>query len=286
VPEKYNKFVTFHQSYAYEEFIEGIRPNLESPEKLTYILQDGAFKELALRAKKDPNNSYYLVIDEINRGNISKIFGELITLIEKDKRLNQNNQKQESTIKVELPYSKELFEVPSNLYIIGTMNTADKSIALVDVALRRRFGFMEFIPNPDLLKPIDMKGFEVNLPRFLRSINEKIEILLDRDHRIGHSYLMNLDTDKNGEFTDDENVIYDNLYFAFYHEFVPLIQEYFYNDWEKIQTVLGDFVETKITYSSAQDIVQSANQGVFSIKELYGEEFLENFIKLGERSST
>ncbi|RME57178.1 AAA family ATPase, partial [Candidatus Parcubacteria bacterium] len=133
------RFVTFHQSFSYEDFVEGIRPDLESNEgALRYKLEDGVFKTLCKEAKEKPNDNFVLIIDEINRANISKVFGELITLIEDDKRLGAKEG-----IKVRLPYSREDFGVPSNLYIIGTMNTADRSIAMLDTALRRRFVFRE-----------------------------------------------------------------------------------------------------------------------------------------------
>ena len=183
------EFITFHQSYSYEEFIEGIRPNLTDTE-LSYSLEPGIFKRISERAKRDQSNNYVIIIDEINRGKISKIFGELITLIEESKRLFSDDPK-EHPKQVTLPYSKKLFGVPKNLYIIGTMNTADKSISLLDSALRRRFSFTEMLPDSSLIKEkISIKDIDVE--ELFKTVNSRIEFLIDKDHTIGHSYFLKI----------------------------------------------------------------------------------------------
>ena len=314
------EFVTFHQSYSYEEFVEGIKPDLaawdESVDKLTYKGSNGIFKEICKSATKkitdnfdevynnfinevskvdeddyyklytlknhkvfglqvNNNNNlniymtdnfnkqgvitkenlkkhfekvretkdwinYYdsiidhlrknynliskntklkphvLIIDEINRGNISKIFGELITLIEEDKREN---------LTLTLPYSKEPFTVPKNLHILGTMNTSDRSIASIDIALRRRFKFKEMMPKADLVA-----DFNCNFHEYFAVMNERISALLDRDHQIGHSYFIK-NTHQNDGIDELKDIWFDSI--------LPLLNEYFYSDWEKLQALLG-----------------------------------------------
>ena len=224
--------VTFHQNYSYEDFIEGIRPVLvdrqqteenegqEDTSNLEYQLSDGIFKKIAKRAKKNQKQNYVLIIDEINRGNIAKIFGELITLIEPSKRL-----KMEDKATAILPYSKKSFGVPNNLYIIGTMNTADRSIALLDTALRRRFDFIEIMPDPNHPEiSDDIEG--VNCQKLLEKINERIRVLHDRDHQIGHTYFIGVKK-------------MASLAKTFQNQIIPLLQEYFYDNWEKIDLVLN-----------------------------------------------
>lgn len=226
------KFITFHQSYSYEEFVEGIRPNLNHSD-LTYMLEPGVFKKISETARRNQDKNHVIIIDEINRGNISKIFGELITLIEPSKRLFTKND--EHPKKVTLPYSKKSFGVPKNLYILGTMNTADKSIALLDSALRRRFSFTEMLPKSSVIKnKISITGIEVD--KLFETINSRIEFLIDKDHTIGHSYFLKI----------KDNPSIEALALTFINEIIPLLTEYFYGDFEKIQLVLGDNRKSKI----------------------------------------
>jgi Cdc6-like AAA superfamily ATPase len=225
------EFITFHQSYSYEDFIEGIKPEL-SESDIAYSIQPGVFQELCNRARNDLSNNYAIFIDEINRGNISSIFGELITLIEEDKREGMTNE-----IKATLPYSKKPFSVPSNLYIIGTMNTADRSVEALDTALRRRFSFIEMNPKPEILSESDFLCEGINLDAMLNAINGRIEKLLDKDYCIGHSYFLTIKDKENPE---------GELREIFQNKILPLLQEYFYGDWGKIQLILGkNFVDVR-----------------------------------------
>jgi hypothetical protein len=219
--DDFYEFVTFHQSYGYEEFIEGIRAETKDNGSISYAVRDGVFKAFCRRAESDLENNYLFVIDEINRGNISKVFGELITLLEPNKRLGASEG-----IKSTLPYSGEAFGVPKNVHIIGTMNTADRSIALLDIALRRRFDFKEIMPDVTLLAA-DVEG--INLQRLLSAINSQVVDKIDRNHQIGHSYLMEVDT-------------LSALRNAWYQRIIPLLQEYFYDDTDDLRGILKTFI--------------------------------------------
>lgn len=260
-------FTTVHPSYAYEDLIEG----LKSDGAGGFAVKDGLLKRAAIEAvyqglpkhlrgignlPYDERKAqvlsalqsnvpfdfaraerYVIVMDEINRGNVSKIFGELITLLEHDKRLNEDNE----TI-VTLPYSGERFALPPNLYLIGTMNTADRSIALLDTALRRRFSFVEMMPDSTLLSSAPM---ELQLDQLLDTMNQRIEALYDRDHTIGHAFFLG-------------NQTVGDVAEVFLRKVIPLLQEYFYDDWEKIGLVLGGVGkhagEPYIVYKQSQPI--------------------------------
>ncbi|MFB6200133.1 MAG: AAA family ATPase [Candidatus Nanohaloarchaea archaeon] len=247
------ELVTFHPSFSYEEFIEGIKPTKTDSGEVSYPIQEGVFKEICEKARSNSDQDYLLIIDEINRGNVASIFGELITLIESGKR---------EEVETNLPYSKEPFTIPENLHILGTMNTADRSIALMDVALRRRFSHVEF--NPDITshvragsyesrEEIERKASEGDLKALsllaIESMNE--ELMSDRydfesGKKIGHSYFF----DSSGS----EEVLQ-----IWKYEIIPLLQEYFFDDYSEITRFLKDNENTIINddMKSIRDFDQS-----------------------------
>jgi len=212
---------------VYKSFYDFVIANKGEVEAVHFNYEDQSYEEVREQYEatdkqliKDKKvKPYVLIIDEINRGNVSQIFGELITLIEETKRLGNTEE-----LQVTLPYSKDKFSVPSNLYIIGTMNTADRSVEALDTALRRRFSFVEMMPDLEVLNDKSVNG--VDLRELLEIINKRIEVLLGRDHTIGHSYLINVQSDNDLRNTFKNNII-------------PLLQEYFYGDYEKIGMVVG-----------------------------------------------
>lgn len=224
IMERYNSFAsagriaftTFHQSYGYEDFIQGIRPDV-STQNMSFKMMNGVFKTIAERAMEDATNDYVIVIDEINRANISKVFGELITLIEADKRWGEEN-----AVSVVLP-SGDIFAVPNNLFIIGTMNSADKSISLIDAALRRRFNFIEFVPKLSLVS-------DEGLRDVLNKLNTGIKAeLKSSDLLVGHSYFMNK------TIKDLPDIMNKNI--------IPLLYEYFFDDAKKVEALLKTAIE-------------------------------------------
>jgi 5-methylcytosine-specific restriction endonuclease McrBC GTP-binding regulatory subunit McrB len=252
-------FSTFHQAFAYEEFVEGLRARTEDGE-VHYEVAAGIFKRLALTAAAEGLSDkstgkpgatvdayersrralaagqpfafsagcrhFVLVIDEINRANIARVFGELITLLEADKRLGTSNE-----LRVQLPASKEWFGVPPNLHVLGTMNTADRSIALMDVALRRRFTFEEMMPDASVLKGTLAEAgveevFRTLVVGVFTKLNERLRFLYDREHQVGHAYFLGVRS-------------LADLRTAFADRILPLLQEYFFGQWEKVALALG-----------------------------------------------
>lgn len=220
------QFVTFHQSFTYEDFVEGIKPQTQDGQ-ISYQIEDGIFKRIARAAENDweEGKRHVLIIDEINRGNIAGIFGELITLIEADKRMAAREM-----LELTLPYSKQKFAIPPNLYFIGTMNTADRNVELLDIALRRRFTFQEVLPQAPILRQQAVEA-GVELDKLLSRINERIRLLLGEDYCIGHAYFFDIST-------------LDELRNLFTLRIIPLLQEYFLGDLGKVGLVLGKaFIE-------------------------------------------
>jgi 5-methylcytosine-specific restriction enzyme B len=236
-----------------------LMPRFTWGDLLPYIEKSGA-KPTVPGLVANAHQPYILIIDEINRGNISRIFGELITLIEPSKRAGAPD-----ALSVILPYSKIPFSVPDNVYLIGTMNTADRSLAGLDIALRRRFTFKEMPPKPELLDAIDIEN--VNIGQLLRKMNARIEVLLDRDHCLGHAYFMPL----------IETPSLSNLKFIFRQQILPLLQEYFFEDWERIAWVLND----QNKKNNSQQFIQRSTQP--SLTDLFGADIASNLQNTDKR---
>jgi 5-methylcytosine-specific restriction protein B len=272
------ELVTFHPSFSYEDFVEGLRPVEVERDDGTRAIEikprDGALKRICKRAKLDPDNRYALIIDEINRGNIAKIFGELITLVEPDKRVRYDSSgRRIAGLEVTLPCTGEQFGVPDNVDLYGTMNTSDRSIALVDLALRRRFLFRAVLPKPGVILGGDGNGLidadddnaAIDLRRLLRVMNARLTVLRGPDSCIGHAY-----------FTAIEDI--DGLRAAFRDRIIPLLQEYFFDDLEGVSRVLTvkkgatPFIKTfvpqvAVLFGSATEIDDLDEQRVWRVSD-------------------
>lgn len=243
-------YFTFHPSYSYEEFIEGIKP-IQVNNKIELRLQKGVFADICNIAAREENaeKNYVVVIDEINRAHLTKVFGELITVLESDKRGNQ----------IRLPYSKEYFTVPPNVYLIGTMNTADFSVKSLDIALRRRFAFLEFHPDYDLL---DLPIGGLHIGELLRNLNSKITEVFGREKQIGHAYLLE---DGVPVSTVEE------LYQVLVHDIIRLLEDYCHSDYSQLTKFLGEKIVKQENQQLNYDIVDYPHKLIQELQHHYSE---------------
>lgn len=240
--KQFVQMCTFHPSYGYEDFLEGYRPELSS-DQMIFERRNGIFKALCERAANDGDNDYYLIIDEINRGDIPRIFGELLTIMEKNKRGQI----------ITLPLSGETFSAPPNVFLIGTMNTADRSIALLDTALRRRFGFIEFMPDTSLLAGAVAENIPLDL--WLDALNTRIIEFVGRDARnlqIGHAYLMDSRGRSVSDFTQFKRILREDI--------IPLLEEYCYEDYTALKNILGEGLVDETSQRIKYDMFDSPQQ--------------------------
>ena len=253
----YIKRVTFHQSFSYEEFIEGIKVNpTENGTGVTYDVEPGIFQVFCIHAQKDDKNNYVMIIDEINRGNIAKIFGELITIIENDNRGEP----------VTLAYSKKEFNVPENVFIIGTMNTADQSLTHLDAALKRRFTMIEIPPDSNVLEHSKVEG--VDLTNLLDAINKKLVEHKFRDRRIGHAYFMTKD-ENSGETEIIKKI--EDLQMAFATDIIPVLRDHFYDQEDILMDVLGnEFLDWENDQDLKEDWQEDKDIFKEILKKAYG----------------
>jgi len=232
---------SFHPAYGYEDFLEGFRPEAVNGQ-MHFTLRDGVFKTLCKDAQLRPDWRFYLIIDEINRGDIPRIFGELLSVLEKNKRGKA----------ILLPLTGKAFHVPDNVYVIGTMNTADRSIALLDTALRRRFGFIELMPDSSVLG--DTVVGSIPLGPWLHALNERICDYIGRDARnlqIGHSYLLE-DGRPIGDFSTFVKVMQDDI--------LPLLEEYCYEDYTRLEKILGPSLVDRQKQQFRQELFDASNR--------------------------
>lgn len=238
--------ITFHPSYSYEDFVEGFRPVDSGSHSLQLRLEDGIFKKVCHQAKLQPNKKFLILIDEINRGHVAKVFGELITLLETDKR----------GVMVRLPQSRDSFSIPPNVYLLGTMNTADRSIKLLDAALRRRFAFVELMPDSELLQGAKIQ--ELGLDDFLNVLNARISEREGREKQIGHSFLM-----RNGQPISD----LEEFAQVFRQDILPLLQEYCYDNYADLQYFLGERIVDKASQRLNEDLLMNTEGLIAALNE-------------------
>lgn len=238
--------VTFHPSYSYEDFVEGYRPVDSGTQNLQLRLEDGIFKRVCNQARLNPEKKYILLIDEINRAHVAKVFGELITLLEKDKR----------GVTVRLPQSREKFFIPPNVFILGTMNTADRSIKLLDAALRRRFAFVELMPDSELLQGVKIQ--DLSLDEFLNILNARISEREGREKQIGHSFFM-----RDGQPISDSEEFSE----AFRQEILPLLQEYCYDNYGDLQFFLGERLVNKAGQCLNEELLRNTDNLLAALAE-------------------
>lgn len=241
-------YLTFHASYSYEDFVEGIRPVQNSENGLSLRLQDGVFKTICREAQANPESPYVVLIDEINRANVAKVFGELITLLEKDKR----------GLQITLPQSREAFTIPKNVYVLATMNTADRSIKLLDTAFRRRFAFLEVMPDSTVLA--GGKVGNLALDEFLDELNARIARTEGREKQIGHSYLL----DKGKPITDP-----DEFARRFRQEILPLLQEYCYDEYATLARYIGSALVDENAQQLDLDRVSDTEQLLLALQNAF-----------------
>ena len=243
--------VTFHPSYTYEDFIEGYRPVDQGTGGLALQLDDGIFKRVCRAAQAHPDRPYLILVDEINRGNVAKILGELLTLLERDKR----------GLTVVLPQSKETFSIPPNVYLLGTMNTADRSIKLLDTALRRRFAFIELMPDLELLRGATVG--DLALDEFLEELNRRIARFEGREKQIGHAYLL-----------EGGDPVSEVVEFArcFREEILPLLQEYCYDEYGTLAKFIGSGLVDAEAQALDQEKVADSEQLVAALAAEFGVE--------------
>lgn len=261
---------------GYNAYLKDIRQAYQDPQAkvhnpsyvrsiLNHLIKQESLPSHSQGPEPEKRQNYVLIIDEINRGNISKIFGELITLIETSKRSGEPE-----ALSVMLPYSPVPFSVPNNLYLIGTMNTADRSLTALDTALRRRFEFQAMLPDTSVLKDTVVKG--IDLKRLLQTLNDRIQVLYDREHTLGHAFFIPVVQAK-----DDEDLAFERLKRIMRNKVLPLLEEYFYNDWQKIRMVLGD--NQKGNKSQLQFVREVKDQKQFA--DLFGQSGTDELHEIG-----